>query len=77
MPVVPLSKHQGTSQQQLVGETEFTTLDEPFEQVKIHIYLAAPIFIDQALEVSTRAAQVGACRLLAPGKVLSRDDDSL
>ena len=49
MPVVQLSDRQGDKSAPFIGETEFIDPDNEAEQVKIYIYLATPVFNDEAL----------------------------
>ena len=49
MPVVHLSDRQGDKSAPFIGETEFIDPDNEAEQVKIYIYLATPVFNDEAL----------------------------
>ena len=51
MPVMPLSEKSGNAP--FIDETEFTSPENEAEQVKIYIYLASPVFINEALQVST------------------------
>ena len=50
MPVMPLSEKSGNAP--FIDETEFTSPENEAEQVKIYIYLASPVFINEALQVS-------------------------
>lgn len=48
MPVMPLSEKSGNAP--FIDETEFTSPENEAEQVKIYIYLASPVFINEALQ---------------------------
>ena len=50
MPVMPLSEKSGNAP--FIDETEFTSPENEAEQVKIYIYLASPVFVNEALQVS-------------------------
>ena len=49
MPLVQLSERDASCVAPFIGETEFIDPDNEAEQVKIYIYLAQPVFDDQAL----------------------------
>ena len=52
MPVMQLTERSGSGA--LVGDTEFVAPDNEAEQVKLHIFLASPSFVDEALQVSLK-----------------------
>ena len=50
MPVMPLTEKSGFGA--AIGDTEFVAPDNEAEQVKLHIFLASPSFVDETLQVS-------------------------
>ena len=50
MPVMPLTEKSGSGA--AIGDTEFVAPDNEAEQVKLHIFLASPSFVDETLQVS-------------------------